>query len=62
MSNMAWWPNCFMAALIARHCSGEGSTPVGLCAHACSKKKLPRGAAAMSVSIPARSRPRVEGW
>ena len=31
----------FILALIARHCSGEGSTPVGLCAHAWRRKKLP---------------------
>ena len=33
-----------MTLEISRHCSAEGSTPVGLCAHACNKNMLPSGA------------------
>ena len=36
---------CMNARDIARHWSAVGSTPVGLCAHACSRNTLPSGAA-----------------
>jgi hypothetical protein len=45
MSKKGKWPLSAMRALIWRHCSGVGSTPVGLCAHACSRNTLPEGAA-----------------
>lgn len=51
----------FMRALSSAHCSADGSTPVGLCAHACSRKKEPLGAAWTSSIMPAKSRPRVAG-
>mmetsp|Transcript_7909 Transcript_7909/g.29649 ORF Transcript_7909/g.29649 Transcript_7909/m.29649 type:complete len:219 (-) Transcript_7909:3333-3989(-) len=49
----------FMTWLICRHCSTLGSTPVGLCAHACNRKKLPSSAFSMSSNIPSKSSPRV---
>ena len=38
-----------------RHCSGVGSTPVGLCAHAWSRKMEPDGAASRSFMNPSKS-------
>merc|ERR1719375_3048985 len=49
-----------VAAIVA-HCSGVGSTPVGLCAHPCSTITLPSGAALMSRIMPSKSRPMVSG-
>mmetsp|Transcript_10048 Transcript_10048/g.42257 ORF Transcript_10048/g.42257 Transcript_10048/m.42257 type:complete len:219 (-) Transcript_10048:578-1234(-) len=51
----------FIATDIARHCSSVGSTPVGLCAHACSKKNDPSSAFSMSDIKPSKSNPRVSG-
>ena len=61
MSKKAKWRLRFIAAEMVRHCAGVGSTPVGLCAHACSRKNDPAGAASMSASSPSRSRPSVFG-
>ena len=51
----------FIAADIALHWSSVGSTPVGLCAHACSRKNDPSSADSMSVMRPSKSSPRVSG-
>ena len=55
---------CFLAEItsaIAFHCSGVGSTPVGLCAHACSKI-TERSGAFLSASVkPWKSSPTVVG-
>lgn len=41
------------------HCSGVGSTPVGLCAHACRTMIDPDAAASKEDNIPSISRPLV---
>lgn len=48
-----------ITACIAAHCSCVGSTPVGLCAQACSSTMDPSGMALRSAIMPSKSRPRV---
>lgn len=43
---------CWTVCRMPRHCSGVGSTPVGLCAHACSSTMEPSGARRRSSSMP----------
>lgn len=61
MSKKAKWPFSSISLEISDHCSGVGSTPVGLWAHACSRKTELLGALYMSSHMPSKSRPRVCG-
>eukprot|EP00964_Phaeocystis_antarctica_P144242 scaffold109995_cov60-Phaeocystis_antarctica.AAC.1 len=47
------------ACAMRAHCAAVGSTPVGLCAHACSSTTEPAGSACSAASIPSKSRPPV---
>jgi hypothetical protein len=50
-------PFLFITSDTSFHWEGVGSMPVGLCAHACSRKQLPSGADSMSASRPEKFRP-----
>mmetsp|Transcript_21150 Transcript_21150/g.46400 ORF Transcript_21150/g.46400 Transcript_21150/m.46400 type:complete len:219 (+) Transcript_21150:234-890(+) len=61
MSKKGKWFFSFITEEISFHWSAFGSTPVGLCAHACNRKKEPLGAVLMSSIRPSKSRPLVSG-
>ena len=51
---------CCTTFRMPRHCSGVGSTPVGLCAQACSTTMAPSGALCRSWSIPCSAKRRTQ--
>ena len=61
MSNTTLCPACLHSPAMLSHCSGVGSTPVGLCAQAWNRKMEPGGAERTSDTRPEKSSPREEG-